>query len=90
MDDRLTTTDPLTSKGHEIMSAMKSQYGSKKGEEVFYASANKGTISGVHDSATEMANALARNVQRMTQMPDPLGPGKSVAPHNALEFKDYK
>lgn len=89
MDDRLTTTDPLTSKGHEIMSAMKSQYGSEKGEEVFYASANKGTITGVHDAAaaapTMMANALARNVERMTKMPDPLGPGEKVAPRSALE-----
>lgn len=38
---------PLTKKGNEIMSAMKSQYGDKKGESVFYASRNKGTISGV-------------------------------------------
>lgn len=40
--------DPLTPKGEKIMSAMKSQYGSEKGERVFYASANKGTIKGVH------------------------------------------
>ena len=40
--------DPLTAKGSKIMAAMKSQYGSEKGERVFYASANKGTISGVH------------------------------------------
>jgi len=30
------------------MSSMKKEYGAKKGEEVFYASANKGTIKGVH------------------------------------------
>jgi hypothetical protein len=30
------------------MTAMKSEYGKKKGEKVFYASANKGTIKGVH------------------------------------------
>lgn len=29
------------------MSAMKSEYGPKKGEQVFYASKNKGSISGV-------------------------------------------
>jgi hypothetical protein len=29
------------------MAAMKKQYGGKKGESVFYASRNKGTISGV-------------------------------------------
>lgn len=39
---------PLTKKGQEIMANMKKQYGEKKGEEVFYASENKGTISGVH------------------------------------------
>ena len=39
---------PLTDKGHKIISHMKSQYGSKKGESVFYASINKGKISGAH------------------------------------------
>jgi hypothetical protein len=39
---------PLTKKGSKIMSAMKKQYGGEKGERVFYASENKGTIRGVH------------------------------------------
>lgn len=39
---------PLTDKGYSILGAMKSEYGKKKGEQVFYASANKGTIKGVH------------------------------------------
>lgn len=38
---------PLTEKGKKIMSNMKSQYGSKKGKQVFYASKNKGKITGV-------------------------------------------
>jgi hypothetical protein len=38
---------PLTEKGHEIEANMKKQYGEKKGEQVFYASKNAGTISGV-------------------------------------------
>ena len=38
---------PLTSKGRKIMSAMKEQYGAKKGERVFYASRNAGKIKGV-------------------------------------------
>lgn len=38
---------PLTPKGKKIMSAMKHDYGPKKGEKVFYASQNKGTITGV-------------------------------------------
>lgn len=45
--------DPLTTKGREIMQNMKNKYGEEKGERVFYASENKGTISGVegHDQA---------------------------------------
>lgn len=37
---------PLTSKGKKILSEMKKEYG-QKAEQVFYASKNKGTISGV-------------------------------------------
>jgi hypothetical protein len=40
-------TMPLTKKGSKIMGAMKEQYGAKKGEQVFYASKNKGNITGV-------------------------------------------
>jgi len=38
---------PLTSKGKKIKRAMRKQYGKNRGEGVFHASANKGTISGV-------------------------------------------
>ena len=38
---------PLLKKGSKIKKAMIKQYGKKKGERVFYASANKGTIKGV-------------------------------------------
>lgn len=38
---------PLTSKGRKIKAAMEREYGKKKGESVFYASENKGTIKGV-------------------------------------------
>jgi hypothetical protein len=38
---------PLTKKGSKIMRAMKEGYGSNKGEQVFYASKNKGKIKGV-------------------------------------------
>jgi hypothetical protein len=38
---------PLTTKGSKIKKAMTSKYGEKKGEQIFYASANKGTIKGV-------------------------------------------
>lgn len=39
---------PLTEKGRKILAAMKQKYGADKGESVFYASAHKGTITGVH------------------------------------------
>lgn len=38
---------PLTKKGSKILSSMKREYGAKRGEAVFYASRNKGTIRGV-------------------------------------------
>lgn len=39
---------PLTKKGKKIKKAMSSTYGKDKGEDVFYASQNKGTIKGTH------------------------------------------
>ena len=38
---------PLNTKGKKIMKSMKATYGSKKGEEVFYATKNKGKIKNV-------------------------------------------
>lgn len=38
---------PLNAKGKKIKKAMKKEYGAKKGEEVFYASENKGKIKSV-------------------------------------------
>lgn len=38
---------PLTKKGQKIMGEMAKEYGAKKGEQVFYANRNKGTIKGV-------------------------------------------
>lgn len=53
---------PLTSKGEKIKANMEREYGPEKGERVFYASANKGTISGVHDSWSNKNGAWARDV----------------------------
>ena len=39
---------PVTKKGAKIKESMEKEYGEEKGEKVFYASANKGTIKGVH------------------------------------------
>jgi hypothetical protein len=39
---------PLTKKGQKIKGEMEKEYGKKKGEDVFYASINKGTVTGAH------------------------------------------
>ena len=52
---------PLTKKGIEILSSMKKQYGAKKGEEVFYASAKKGTIVGVHGKSKGEKKVMAKH-----------------------------
>jgi hypothetical protein len=39
---------PRTKKGSKILRAMRKEYGKKRGTAVFFASANKGTITGVH------------------------------------------
>ena len=39
---------PLTKKGAKIKRNMQQTYGARKGTRVFYASANAGTITGVH------------------------------------------
>lgn len=44
---------PLTKKGQKIKRAMQEQYGAEKGERVFYASQNKGTITGTHKKKTK-------------------------------------
>jgi len=49
---------PLTAKGEKIMHAMEKEYGKDKGERVFYASKNKGTISGV-DSTSRLDAVVA-------------------------------
>lgn len=38
---------PLSKKGQKIRTAMRKQYGTKRGDRVFYASANSGRIKGV-------------------------------------------
>lgn len=38
---------PLTKKGKKIKSAMMKEYGTKKGEQIFYATENAGKIKGL-------------------------------------------
>jgi hypothetical protein len=51
---------PLNEKGKKIMKSMRKQYGKKRGEQVFYASKNKGTIKGVEKRKTRRKNAKTR------------------------------
>ena len=44
---------PLTAKGKKIKAAMMEQYGKERGERVFYATENKGTIKGVTKKAAK-------------------------------------
>lgn len=44
---------PLTDKGEKIMASLKEEYGAERVEQVFYAGANKGTFTGVHDGSEE-------------------------------------
>jgi hypothetical protein len=52
---------PLTSKGKKIMQAMEQEYG-KDAEKVFYASRNKGTISGVDKSGSTLPKRKANKI----------------------------
>ena len=42
------------------MRSMRKQYGKKRGETIFYASKNKGTIKGVEKRKTRSKNAKTR------------------------------
>lgn len=53
---------PLTAKGRKIKRAMKKQYGADKGERVFYASRNKGTITGVDRARSIASRATTRRM----------------------------
>lgn len=55
---------PLTEKGEKILANMKKEYGEKKGEEVFYASQNKGTITGTHKAKKHARKKLERKTQK--------------------------
>ena len=51
---------PLTEKGQKILAAMKKQYGDEKGKQVFYASQNKGTVTGTHKSRAKARKAVKK------------------------------
>ena len=54
---------PLTAKGEKILQSMQKMYGAEKGKSVFYASKNKGTITGV-ESRRFQQNFVRRHQKR--------------------------
>ena len=56
---------PLTANGDKIMANMQREYGAKKGESVFYASREKGTIGGVDPESSNRRTRLAGALSKM-------------------------
>ena len=67
---------PLTPKGKKIQAAMKKQYGSKKGVQVFNAAANKGTVKGVKKK-TASAGAKKKSTRTLKLAPGGAAKSKS-------------
>ena len=59
---------PLTDKGEKILGSMKNQYGPEKGESVFYASANKGTITGVEKRKHAYKGGLIKGFPKLAKI----------------------
>jgi hypothetical protein len=58
---------PLTGKGEKIKKAMTEQYGEKKGEQVFYASANKGAITGIEKRKHANKGGLIQGLPKLAK-----------------------
>ena len=59
---------PLTDKGKKILGNMKKQYGSEKGENVFYASANKGVITGIEKRKHAYKGGLIKGFPKLAKI----------------------
>lgn len=71
---------PLTDKGEKISKAMVEEYGKEKGEKVFYASRNAGTITGV-DSPESNMDPVGNISASLTsgQVAEALGSGQRIS-----------
>ena len=65
---------PLTRKGKDIMQSMQRTYGGKKGEQVFYATANAGKIKGVEETQELKKGGRVRKASKSSK---PKAKGKS-------------
>lgn len=83
------TQDPLTEKGKEILASMKEQYGDEEGEKIFYASKNKGTISGVDSyDPTQPRNIAA--AKKLSVAQGKAATGDAPAPKEFDYLKDWQ
>lgn len=83
------TQDPLTEKGKEILASMKEQYGDEEGEKIFYASKNKGTISGVDSyDPTQPKNIAA--AKKLSVAQGKAATGDAPAPKEFDYLKDWQ
>lgn len=55
---------PLTEKGQKILKNMLKTYGSKKGKSVFYASINKGTVTGAEGSKKKSVKKTTKYIRK--------------------------
>lgn len=56
---------PLTPKGRKILRQMQKEYGVAKGEAVFYASRNKGLITGVDLPEARVSRKRSRHREEL-------------------------
>jgi hypothetical protein len=85
---------PLTEKGEKIKGAMEKQYGAEKGEKVFYASKNKGTITGVDDDERipleegKSKETVSRNTNKLIEKGHNPEAAAGIAQRQASKSKD--
>ena len=85
---------PLTEKGEKIKGAMEKKYGAEKGEKVFYASKNKGTITGVDDDERipleegKSKETVSRNTQKLVNKGHNPEAAKGIAERKASKSKE--
>jgi hypothetical protein len=84
---------PLTEKGEKIKGAMVKKYGPEKGEQVFYASKNKGTITGVDDERIPLEEGksketVSRNTNKLIEKGHNPEAAAGIAQRQASKSKD--
>jgi hypothetical protein len=80
---------PLTPKGEKIKSKMEGEYGKKRGDEVFYASENKGTLKGVKGKTVVARMDKIKEARGVPRDPRSKGP-KAGAPDLAAGYHDCR